>query len=94
MDQFAQEPKKPEPDMKTLSEMAMKINAGRERMVAKLKREDSFTGQAYIDGSSDAYKVFSAKENDKFRMEEGYEVEYITKLIKTAQDKMMSMFED
>lgn len=43
---------------------------------------------------SDQYKVLMQKENDKFRMEEGLEAEYVTQLIKANQEAMMRYFQD
>ena len=45
-------------------------------------------------GDSDEYKVMTAMENDKFRMEEGYEVEVIANIVKNSQQAMMKYFED
>ena len=35
-----------------------------------------------------------AKVNDRFRMEEGYEVEYISQLIEKHQQELMSYFRE
>jgi len=47
------------------------------------------TQKLIIYGDSEKYKLLSQKENDKFRMEEGYEIKYIKELVEQHQQSIM-----
>lgn len=61
--------------------------------MAECAQVDPLTGKKYMYGDSDKYKVLVQKENDRFRMEEGYETEYIHTLVKQHQQQMMRFIE-
>jgi len=41
------------------------------------KEEDQMTGSSYVRSDSDKFLVLMQKANDRFRMEEGYSMQYV-----------------
>lgn len=73
---------KPEPDALKLKVLGEKLKAMQNEVITSCKQTDKLTGQVYVRADDEKYKVMLSKVNDRFRMEEGYDVEYISELIK------------
>jgi len=68
---------KPEPDALKLKVLGEKLKAMQNEVITSCKQTDKLTGQAYVRVDDEKTKVMLSKANDRFRMEEGYSVEYI-----------------
>ena len=83
-----------EPNSEQLQALSDTLQASKRKVIQECSQKDPLTGQAYVRADSDKYKVLVQKENDKFRMETGYEAEYITQLIQNSREAMMKYFEE